>query len=301
MSLFNRLIVKTLPAVPKPVVRRFSSRYIAGDAIDDAVQVARELNRQGCMVTLDVLGEHVTNPEEARLATDEYLQALEVITQEKLDSNISIKLTQFGLKLDFDLCLANVKKLVQRAKELGNFVRIDMEDTTCTTDTICIYDILRQEFSNVGVAIQAYLRRSLTDVRSLMQNGRLTNFRLCKGIYVEPRELAYKVPDLVNKNFTLLLSEMLRHQAYVGIATHDEQLVWEALRLIDELSLPKSAYEFQMLLGVDEQLRDIILTGGHRLRIYVPFGKDWYAYSVRRLKENPQMAGYIVKNIFGMS
>jgi proline dehydrogenase len=290
--------VKTLPAVPKPVVRRFSSRYIAGDTLDDAIRVTCELNRKGCMVTLDVLGEHVTRRDEAEVAMREYLQALEAIAREKLDSNISIKLTQFGLKLDFDFCLQNVTKLVRRARELKNFVRIDMEDTSCTTDTLRVYELLRKEFNNVGVVVQAYLRRTLTDVRELLKNGAPVNFRICKGIYIEPRELAFKDPELINNNFTLVLSEMLRHQAYVGIATHDERLVWEAIRLIDELKLPKTAYEFQMLLGVDEQLRDIILAAGHRLRIYVPFGKQWYAYSVRRLKENPQIAGHVIKNMF---
>jgi proline dehydrogenase len=298
MSLIDKLVVNTLPAVPKPVVRRFSSRYIAGDTLDDAVQVTRELNQKGCMVTLDVLGEHVTRRGEAEQATREYLQALEAIAREKLDSNISIKLTQFGLKLDFDFCLQNVTKLVQRAKELKNFVRIDMEDTSCTTDTLRVYDLLRKEFNNVGVVVQAYLRRTLIDVRDLMKNGAPANFRICKGIYIEPRELAYKDHDLINNNFTRVLDEMLRQKAYVGIATHDERLVWDALRLIDELRLPKTAYEFQMLLGVDEQLRDIILAGGHRLRVYVPFGKEWYAYSVRRLKENPQIAGHVIKNFF---
>lgn len=298
MSFLNGLVVKTLPVVPKPVVRRFSSRYIAGDMLDDAMRVTRELNEKGCMVTLDVLGEHVTKHDEAEAAVRDYMQALEAIAHEGLDSNISIKLTQFGMKLDFAFCVKNVRTLVQRARELKNFVRIDMEDTSCTTDTLRVYDAMRQEFDNVGIVVQAYLRRTINDVRNLMKNGRPANFRLCKGIYIEPRELAFRDASLVNNNFTLVLSEMLRHHAYVGIATHDERLVWEAMRLIDELKLPKTAYEFQMLLGVDEQLRDIILAAGHRLRVYVPFGRQWYAYSVRRLKENPQIAGNVIKNMF---
>jgi len=298
VSILNTLIVKTLPAVPKPVVRRFSSRYIAGDSLDDAVRVARELNKKGCMVTMDVLGEHLRTREDAELATEQYLLALDTIAHEKLDSNVSIKLTQFGLKLDFEFCKKNVARLVRRAKELNNFVRIDMEDTSCTTDTLRMYDLLRNEFNNVGVVVQAYLRRTLTDVRGLMKNGALTNIRLCKGIYIEPRELAFKDPNLINKNFTMVLAEMLRQKAYVGIATHDERVVWDAMRLVDELKAPKTSYEFQMLLGVDEQLRDIILAAGHRLRIYVPFGEQWYAYSVRRLKENPQIAGHVIKNMF---
>jgi len=298
MSILNAMIVKTLPVVPKPVVRFFSSRYIAGDKLEDAMRIARELNSKGCMVTMDVLGEHLKRREDAESASEQYLQVLDTIDKEKIDGNISIKLTQFGLKFDFDFCRRNVTRVVQRAKELNNFVRIDMEDTSCTTDTLRMYDLLRKDYSNVGVVVQAYLRRTLSDVRELMKNGVPANFRLCKGIYIEPRELAYKNHHLINSNFTMVLHDMLRHSAYVGIATHDERLVWEAMRLVDELKVPKTAYEFQMLLGVDEQLRDIILAAGHRLRIYVPFGKQWYAYSVRRLKENPQIAMHVMKNIF---
>lgn len=300
MDLLNKLVVKLMPLVPKALVRNVANRYIAGDSIADAVRLVRNLNQRKMLATLDVLGEHISRKEEATATVNEYLEALEVIHREQLQSNISIKLTAFGLKLDFDFCLANVRRLVQRARELNNFVRIDMEDSSCTTDTLRIYDALRREFSNVGTVIQAYMRRSLTDIRGLMQNGTPANFRLCKGIYVEPRAIAYKNRELINKNFTYLLQEMLRHQAYVGIATHDERLVWDAMRLVDEMKLPREKYEFQMLLGVDEELRDSIINAGHRLRVYVPFGKSWYAYSVRRLQENPQIAGYVIQNFFGL-
>lgn len=300
MSLFSKLMVMTLPLVPKPLVRRVANRYIAGDTIADAVRLVRQLNQNGMMATLDILGEHITKKEEATATTENYLAALEVIHREKLDSNISIKLTAFGLKLDFDFCLANVRRVVQRAHELDNFVRLDMEDSSCTTDTLRIYDLLRQEYRRVGTVIQAYMRRALPDIRGLMQNGVASNFRICKGIYVEPRAIAYKNRELINKNFTYLLTEMLRHGAYVGIATHDERLVWDAMRLIDEMKVSHEQYEFQMLLGVDEELRDTIVKAGHRLRVYVPFGKSWYAYSTRRLQENPQIAGYVIQNFFGL-
>jgi proline dehydrogenase len=252
------------------------------------------------MATLDVLGEHISKKEEAEATAASYLEALEAIDREKLDSNISIKLTAFGLKLDFDFCFNNVRRIVQRADELNNFVRIDMEDSTCTTETLRLYDLLRKEFRNVGTVIQAYMRRSLADIRQLMMNGAPTNLRLCKGIYVEPRASAYKNRELINKNFTFLLTELMRRKAYVGIATHDERLVWDGMRLVDRLNVPRERYEFQMLLGVDEELRDTIIKAGHRLRIYVPFGKSWYAYSVRRLQENPQIAGYVVQNFLGL-
>jgi len=300
LELLNKFIVLTMPLAPKFLVRRVANRYIAGDSTEDAVRVVRQLNQNGMMATLDVLGEHITKNEEAEATAADYLEALEAIDRERIDSNVSIKLTAFGLKLDFDLCLANVRRVVQRAHELKNFVRLDMEDSTCTTDTLRIYDLLRKEYRNVGVVIQAYMRRSLADIRGLMQNGAPTNFRICKGIYIEPRPIAYKSHELINKNYTFLLSEMLRHNAYVGIATHDERLVWDAMRLVDELKLPREKYEFQMLLGVDEELRDTIVKAGHRLRVYVPYGKSWYAYSVRRLQENPQIAGYVVQNFFGL-
>jgi len=299
VELLNKLIVATMPLAPKPLVRRVANRYIAGDSIADAVQVVRQLNHNGMMATLDVLGEHITKNAEAEATAADYLEALEAIAREKLDSNISIKLTAFGLKLDFDFCLNNVRRVVQRAHELKNFVRLDMEDSTCTADTIRIYDRLRKEYRNIGVVIQAYMRRSLADIRGLM-NGAPANFRICKGIYLEPRAIAYKNRELINKNYTFLLHEMLKHGAYVGVATHDERLVWDAMRMIDEMKLPREKYEFQMLLGVDEELRDTIVKAGHRLRVYVPYGKSWYAYSVRRLQENPQIAGYVVQNFFGL-
>jgi len=300
LQLLNKLVVAALPLVPKALVRRVAARYIAGGTMADAVRLVRQLNQNSMMATLDVLGEHIFTKEEAEATTADYLEALEAIDREKLDSNISIKLTAFGLKLDFDFCLANVRRVVQRAHELKNFVRIDMEDSTCTAGTLRIYDLLRKEYHNVGAVIQAYLRRSLTDIRSLTQNGAPANFRICKGIYIEPRFIAYKNRELINKNYTYLLAEMLRRGAYVGIATHDERLVWDAMRLIDEMKPPRDKYEFQMLLGVDEELRDTIVKAGHRLRIYVPFGKSWHAYSIRRLQENPQIAGYVIRNFFGL-
>jgi proline dehydrogenase len=185
---------------------------------------------------------------------------------------------------------------LRRASELNNFVRIDMEDSSCTSETLRIYRELRREFTNVGVVVQAYLRRTLDDVAEL---GDLRpNYRLCKGVYLEPREISYRDMRVINRNYVTLLERLLRGGSYVGIATHDELMVWEAFRLIRELRLPSNAYEFQMLLGVDEQLRDIIHAAGHNLRVYIPFGRDWYAYSVRRLRENPRLAGYVFKAMF---
>ncbi len=297
MSWFHNFIAQSLPIVPKPIVRRVSARYVAGERVEDAVAVVRDLNRRGMMATLDVLGENVSTAEEARRAGGDYRDLLQVIEREKLDANVSLKLTQMGLKVDLDLCHGIVRGIVADAAGRGNFVRIDMEDSSVTDATLAVYERVRQEFpGNVGCVLQAYLKRTLADARSLAE--RKANVRLCKGIYIEPARIAYKGHDEVNRRFTEQLEALLRGGAYVGIATHDRVLVENAYRLIEELQLKPSQYEFQMLLGVTERLRASILERGHRLRVYVPFGSHWYPYSLRRLKENPEVAGHILRNMF---
>lgn len=296
MRFLDRAIARTLPLVPKSIVRKVANRYIAGETVDEALRVVARLNERGLRATLDILGEHVHNLDQAQLAVNEYLQLLEEIDRRKLDANISVKLTQLGLKLDGQKCLELADRLVRRAKQLNNFVRIDMEDSSCTTDTLQVYRSLRKEHSNVGVVIQAYLRRTVNDVEAL--EDLRPNYRLCKGVYVEPREISYHDMRVINRNYAYVLEKLLKNGSYVGIATHDELMVWEAVRLIRDLKLPVTAYEFQMLLGVDEQLRDVIRAAGHNLRVYIPFGRDWYAYSVRRLKENPRLAGYVLRAMF---
>ena len=297
MNVLNKLIVATLPAIPKPIVRKFANRYIAGDSIQDAVRVVKELNSQGMMATLDVLGEDIHQREEAFAARDKIVEVLDAISREHLDSNISIKLTQVGLKLDRQFCFENTRHIVQRAKDRNNFVRVDIEDSTCTDNTLWVYRELRKEFSNVGIALQAYLRRTQQDAEAMMREG-LKNFRLCKGIYIEPEQIAFKSHDEINKNYIRVYEAMLKQHSYVGFATHDAELIDAACRLVRQLKLRKEEYEFQMLLGVRPDLRSKILRDGHRLRVYVPFGKQWYQYSIRRFKENPQIAGYVLKALF---
>jgi proline dehydrogenase len=301
VRLFDRLVVSTIPLVPRTLVKKFAARYIAGTTIDDAVRVVRELNEAGYCATLDVLGEHITSKDEAVQAVNVYLAALDTIEQQQLDANISVKLTMMGLKQGRDFCLQNVRQLVEKARELNNFVRIDMEDSSCTTDTLWIFSELRKDFDNVGFVIQAYLRRSLNDIDEQITHNRELNVRICKGIYVEERKIAYKNGEIINSNFILLVRELLQGKHYVGIATHDEKLVWASYKLVKDLQVPKDKFEFQMLLGVDELLRELILKDGYKLRVYVPFGRRWYEYSIRRLQENPKIAGYVVKNVLGMS
>jgi len=296
MSLMNKAIVATLPLVPKPLVRYFAGRYIAGDKLEDAVRVTKALNKRGMCATVDVLGEEVDTREEALAAVRNYKEVLAAVDAEKLDANVSLKPTMFGLKIDKGFCRENVAVICEEARRYGNFVRIDMEDSSCTRDTLDIYYSLRDTYDNVGTVIQSYLRRSLADGVGLAAVK--ANLRLCKGIYVEPREIAYKDKAVVNANYAFLLDVLLGGGCYVGIATHDEKMVWEGLRAVYKFGLKRDQYEFQMLLGVDAELRDIIVGQNHRLRIYVPFGTAWYPYSTRRLKENPHLAGQCFRNIF---
>jgi len=294
MRWLDKVVAEALPLVPKPVVRRVSARYIAGERLDDAIRVVRDLNRQGMSATLDVLGEFVTTPAEAARAAESYQVALEAIHREGLNSNVSLKLTQMGLKLDLELCFQLTAKIVETARGHGNFVRVDMEDSTCTTDTLAIYRRLLERYpGSVGCVIQAYLKRSAADVRELIAMG--ARVRLCKGIYVESPEIAWRDPLEINRSYVGLLTDLLEHRIHTGIATHDDRLVTAAFDLIRRLGLGPDAYEFQMLLGVRESLRTMIRDAGHPLRVYVPFGSHWYAYSLRRLKENPQIAGHVLR------
>lgn len=299
MTLFDRLILTALPVVPKPVVGHFSRRYIAGETVADGMAEARRLNGMGCMVTLDVLGEDIDSREEAQASRDAYLALLDTIHEQGIDGNVSLKPTALGLKLDVDIAYENIRAVVAHARELGSFVRIDMEDSPTTDNTLAVYRRLRGEFDNVGVVLQACLRRTVADAEALAEMR--GNVRLCKGIYLEPYRVSWRDREIIRRNFTYILEILLRGGAYVGIATHDELLVWDAMALVHRLELPRQAYEFQMLLGVTERLRQVIVDSGHRMRVYVPFGGQWYAYSTRRLRENPNMAGTIAKDILGLS
>ena len=298
MSLVDSAIVRLLPAVPKPVVRRISSRYIAGEELDDALRVVLQLNAEGKLATIDVLGEEITEPGEAQAIAAAYREAFEAIERGRLDSNVSIKPTALGLKLGYELFRENLTDVVEHAASRGNFVRIDMEDSSTTDDTLRLYRELRAAgHHNVGVVLQARLKRTLADIAELADLK--PNVRLCKGIYLEPPELAYRDFDSIRASFVHALEALLEAGCYVGIATHDEWLLEQGQRLVSSRGLGREDYEFQMLLGVRPALGDELVRGGHRLRIYTPFGKHWYAYSLRRLQENPKIAGYIAADTVG--
>lgn len=297
MSLFSRLVVTTLPLVPKFLVGRVARRYVAGETLEEAIETVRALNAEGAMATMDVLGEEVHERRLALDAVEEYLRLFAAIDETGVDSNVSIKLTMLGLKIDHDFCRDNVERIARAARDLGNFVRLDMEDRTCTDPTLEIYHDLKPRYGNLGVVFQSYMRRTLDDIGDLPAEG--ANVRLCKGIYIEPRRDAWKGYDTVRLNFVAALEKLLRRGAYVGIATHDEYLAAAACALLDELEVPRDRYEFQMLHGVDQELRSILLERGHRLRVYVPYGADWYAYSTRRLRENPEVAKHVIRATLG--
>ena len=296
MNLFNKTVVTILPFLPKPFVAVFSNRYIAGETLGDAVATILGLNQQNIMTTIDLLGENITRKEEATHDKEMWFKILDTIDNKRLNSNISIKLTQLGLKLDNTFCFENVREIVQYAHKYKNFVRIDMEDSTCTDDTLDILYRVRKEFTNVGIVLQAYLKRSEADIRELAAQG--INVRICKGIYNESPEIAYKDRDAIRQNYLKLLNIMFDHKVYVGIATHDRFLIETAVERIQSENIPAARYEFQMLLGVGDEYRAELVRSGHPLRVYVPFGQDWFPYSLRRMKENPQVAGYIIKNLF---
>ncbi len=296
VSFFNKIIVAIVRLMPKAVVGIFSRKYIAGESLEEAVQLVKNLNSKGIYVTMDVLGESIGDKEEAIDAKEKCLEVLETINKNNLKANLSLKPTQMGLNLDENFAYEQIEQIVQKAKEINNFIRLDMEDSPYTDKTFNLLKRLRKEFDNVGVVIQAKLKRTYDDVIEL--NKIETNYRLCKGIYIEPVNISYRDKQMIRDHYLKILEAILKNGNYVGIATHDEYLIEKAYQMIKTLNIPKDKFEFQMLLGVREDLRDKINSEGYKIRIYVPFGKDWYAYSVRRLQENPQIAGHVFRNIF---
>jgi len=300
MNPVNQLILSAIQLLPRSVVRRFAMRYIAGERLDDAVRIVSAINSKRMMATMDVLGENVSTREESLAAVRESEEVLHSIQKNHLDSNLSIKLTQFGLKMDEEFCYSNVRRLLEIALGYDNFVRIDMEDSSTTSATLKLYERLRSDgFANLGVVIQANMRRSLEDIQRLIPTK--ANIRLCKGAYLEPVSIAFRNREEIRFSYLKLFRTLLEGKCYAGIATHDDFLIESAYQYIEEMNVAKSDYEFQMLHGVRTKLRDQIVTRGHRLRVYVPFGQYWHAYSIRRFKENPQIARYVFQAIFHRS
>ena len=300
--MFNKLITIMLPFMPKKLVWIFSKKYIAGETIEDAIRVCKELNAKGIKITLDLLGEFITKLEEAEENKNAYLAIIDRIQAEKIDGNYSLKPTMFGLLIDKEVCYRYIREIVAKAASYNAFIRVDMEDSQCTDREIELYRKLKKEFpANVGLVVQAYLKRTLNDLEHLLDihsPQQPLNYRLCKGIYVEPEAIAYKKYEEVDQHYLEDLEFMFKNGIYPGIATHDKPLVEGAYALIEKYKVPKSMYEFQMLYGVTPDLRRSIVEKGHTMRVYVPYGRQWFGYSTRRLKENPKMATDIIKAIF---
>lgn len=296
VRIVDRLIASSLPAVPRPLVRHFADRYMAGETMGEAIATVRRLNSLGAAATVDVLGEFVTDVAQAKDSAAHYVEILFAIARDGLDANVSIKLSALGLEIDPALAQSLVEQVVMAAAGQGNFVRIDMEHSALTDATLGVYRALREDgHDNVGIVLQAYLRRTFDDVRALAELK--PSVRLVKGIYIEPPEIAYTERSLVNRNFVALMNDLVDRGSRLAVASHDEALVGEARRLVDQRGLTGEQFEFQLLLGVKENLRDALIAAGHRVRIYVPFGEAWYGYSVRRLKENPSIAGYVARDV----
>jgi len=294
--MLNTMISRTLPFIPKKLVWQFSKNYIAGETTQDAVSAALALNRDGVMVTIDILGEFIETLDQAEENKEEYLELMAETEKNGVNGNYSIKPTMFGLLLDAQVCCGHIRELVKKAREYGSFIRIDMEDSQCVDRTIAIFRKIRAEFpENVGLVLQAYLRRTHQDIETLIQDGLPLNLRLCKGIYVEPRKIAYKEYSNINRHYLADLELMFKNGVYPAIATHDKPLIQGAFDLIETYKVSPDQYEFQMLYGVTPGQRKTIVAKGHKMRVYIPFGSHWFGYSTRRLKENPKMVSHIMK------
>ena len=300
--MLNKLIANILPHMPKKLVWVFSKRYIAGETIEEGLLASKLLNEKKIEVTIDLLGEFIKTIDEATENRNQYFEIIKRFTDEKITGNFSLKPTMFGLLIDKNICFKYLREIVALAAERKTFIRIDMEDSACVDLEIEIYNKLRAEFpKNIGLVLQAYLRRTMSDLEKfniINAGGYPLNFRLCKGIYVEPEKIAFKGYQEVRDNYLKDLEFMLKNNMYAAIATHDKYLVEQSLKLIKKHNVPKTRYEFQMLFGVTPELRQSIVENGHKMRVYVPFGKQWFNYSTRRLKENPKMASEIIKALF---
>ena len=284
--------------MPKSLVGRVGRRYAAGEEVEDALRVVGSLAREGCLATVGMLGEFATDERHIHERLNEYRRAVDALEKQGLeDYRVAVKLTDLGLTLNRELCPKNLEEILLYARDRGRFLEVDMEESPFVSATLDMVLDMHERHGNTGAVVQAYLRRTLEDVQRLVEAG--IPVRLVKGVYVEGREVAYRDYDIIRENYVFLLEELLRGGIYVGIATHDEYLTWHALRLIHRMGLTKDQYEFQMIMGVQEELRRILVEAGHRVRVTVLFGKDWYEYSLRRLKENPTIAGYVTKDVLG--
>ena len=297
ISILNSVIIKIITLLPKSIVQLFSGRYVAGEKHKTALAVVKSLNNQGFSATIDILGEHVQDITEAKQITSEYIDLYDEIAENQLDCNISIKPSHIGLDLGENQFLDNLQLLIDKAMTYENFLRIDMESSLVTDTTIKAYTQMLKRSKAVGTVFQAYLFRTLDDVKNVQSDH--LNFRLCKGIYKESEDISIQDRKHINENYLKILRYAFTANNYVGIATHDIDLLKNIYSLIEELNVSPDKFEFQVLYGVPMSgWIEKHLENRYKVRVYVPFGPDWYNYSIRRLKENPNIAGYVIKNLF---
>ena len=295
--MINKLIASSVSAFPKWFIELFSKSYVAGYSSNEVLSIVEKLNGQGFSATIDILGEHVKDLDISKNITQQYCELFENINSKSIDSNISVKPTHIGLDISKNVVLENFNKIIDVARDKSNFLRIDMESSDNTDDTFEIYKSLKNKYSGVGVVLQAYLKRSIDDIENLA--GPKFNARICKGIYKEDSEIAYKEKDMINNNFLKMAKLMLQKNSYACFATHDQQLIDSLVELVEKMKIETTKFEFQVLYGVPMNGKlEKLISKGYKVRIYVPFGPDWYEYSLRRLKENPNIAGYVIKNLF---
>ena len=297
MMLLNSLLTATVPFLPRWIVRPFALPYVAGETIDEALQAAEAVSREGFSVTLDILGEHTLDVKISQKITEDYCSLYNLITQKNLDCTISLKLTHLGLDISKELAAENLNKIIISARPGNRGLTIDMENSSYTSQTLDMYKTALEFYENTGTVLQAYLHRSMDDLKQIMSPK--LRLRICKGIYLEDGKIAFKNGNQINENYIALCQTLLKGEGFVEIATHDTELIHDLDRWISENHIPMDRFEFQVLYGVPmgntlENLKD----KGYRVRVYIPFGDKWYEYSIRRLKENPNIAGYVLKNMF---
>ena len=296
MNFINNLIVCILPFTPKSIIKIFAKNYVAGVDSKHSLNVIKKINTKGIKATIDILGEHTNSREECLNITNHYIGLLENIEKRKLECNLSIKPSHIGSDINFDTVLKNFKSIHHKAINFNNFIRIDMESSKLTNTTIKLYNTLKSISSNIGIVFQAYLYRTEQDILKLKKGD---NIRLCKGIYKEDSSIAYTDYNDINTNYLKLLKIAFKKEIFVGIATHDPILINKCIDLIKEMNINSEMFEFQYLYGVPmDKAMKIIKSYDYNIRCYVPYGDNWYDYSIRRIKENPKIASYVIRNIF---
>lgn len=298
MSLLSKVVVASLPYIPRPVMRRLASRYIAGEKIEDALARLEALAARGFPGILDVLGEGITSADEARAVCATYAAAAEVVAKKKLDAYISVKPTHVGLSTDETLCFELYDQLARRCAELGLFLRVEMEDAPTTDGTLRVFERLRPQHTNVGIVLQSRLFRTPDDIAKLAPGP--LSVRMVKGIYLEPAQIAHTEAEPIRVAYVACVRQLFARGARISFATHDEDLAERCLAVARELGVTPDRYEFQVLMGVREELWTKWRAAGHTVRVYVPYGPDWRAYSIRRMRKNPQIVGHVIRKTFGL-